>query len=178
VGEKSFTNVQLVPAGGGTPRPVSFLANVFAGTVNWGRDGSYVLFDTRQRTEDGELARVDLVLRTPRFREDQFRDLFTPPSRPVPEPEKVDREIADPKSVADPKTVDSKIPAAVKPVEPVFDGIRRRLSLLPVGVDVLSHAVSPPRPRAGSISSCRRPAPRRAAPGTRAMAPAPGRSLR
>ena len=145
VGEKSFTNVQLVPAGGGAPRPVSFLANVFAGTINWGRDGSFVLFDTRQRTENGQLARVDLVLRTPRFREDQFRDLFTPPSRPAPEPEQVDRETTDPKIVDDSKTVDSKIGVTpkAKPVEPVFEAIRRRLSLLPVGVDVLSHAVSP-----------------------------------
>ena len=58
---------------------MSFLANVFANTIAWSRDGTYLLFDTRQRTEDGQLARVDLTLRTPKFREDLFRDLFTEP---------------------------------------------------------------------------------------------------
>lgn len=137
VGTKGFTNVQLVPAAGGAPRPVSFVSNAFANTISWGRDGTYLLFDTRQRTETSQLARVDLVLRTPRFREDQFRDLFTPPARPVP---------ADPKPAApsepavDPK---SDTPPPAKPVEPVFDDIRQRLSLLPLGLDVVSHAVSP-----------------------------------
>jgi hypothetical protein len=56
---KAFTNVSLVPISGGTPRPVSYLANVFANTIAWGRDGSYVLFDSGQRTEPGQLVRVD-----------------------------------------------------------------------------------------------------------------------
>ena len=45
------------------------------------------MFDTGQRTEPTALARLDLTLRTPRFREDQFRDLFneenTPGNPPV-----------------------------------------------------------------------------------------------
>jgi len=150
VGTKGFTNVQLVPAAGGPPRPISFVSNVFANTISWGRDGTFLLFDTRQRTEDGQLARVDLVPRTPRFREDQFRDLFTPPARPAPEkvdPERVDRQTVDPTIVADPKTVDPKIAAGVKappkPVDPVFEDIRRRISLVETGLDVGSHAVSP-----------------------------------
>lgn len=144
VGEKSFSNVHLVPAGGGTPRPVSYLANVFAGNVTWGRDGTFLLFDTRQRTEDGHVARVDLVLRTPRFREDRFRDLFTTPARPVPD--NVDRKNDDRVSVAERGKDDSAIAggsAPAKPVAPVFDDIRRRLSLLPAGVDVQGHAISP-----------------------------------
>ena len=32
-------------------------------------DGTFILFDTNQRTEDGYLARIDLQLSTPRFRE-------------------------------------------------------------------------------------------------------------
>ncbi len=151
-GTKGFTNVQLVPAAGGPARPASYVSNVFANTISWGRDGTFLLFDTRQRTEDGQLARVDLVPRTPRFREDQFRDLFTPPARPAPD--KVDPKVEDRTNVADPKTVDSKSPdpkaaaagakpAPPTPVDPVFEHIRRRITLLPVGVDVLSHAVSP-----------------------------------
>lgn len=137
-GTKGFTNVQLVPAAGGPPRPVSFVSNVFATTISWGRDGTFLLFDTRQRTETGQLARVDLTLRTPRFREDQFRDLFTPPARPAPtEPKAPPPADAPP---ADPKTAKPEPP---KPVEPVFEEIRRRISLLPVGVDVVTQAVSP-----------------------------------
>ena len=138
-GTKGFTNVHLIPAAGGPPRAASFVSNVFANTISWGRDGTFVLFDTRQRTENGQLARVDLVPRTPRFREDQFRDLFTPPARPAPSEPRTPPP-ADAPPAADPKTAK---PEPAKPVEPVFDEIRTRISLLPVGVDVLSHAVSP-----------------------------------
>ena len=75
-GGRGFTNVLVVPAAGGAARPVSFLANSNSNTLSWSPDGKYLLFDTGQRTEDPEVARVDLQLRTPRFREDQFRDLF------------------------------------------------------------------------------------------------------
>ena len=73
---RSYTNVSVVSVNGGNVRPVSFLANSNAGTLSWSPDGAYLLFDTSQRTEDGLLARVELNLRAPKFREDQFRDLF------------------------------------------------------------------------------------------------------
>ncbi|HEX2224146.1 MAG TPA: hypothetical protein VHN15_08060 [Thermoanaerobaculia bacterium] len=89
---RMFRNVVLVPVGQGNkaePRQVSFLANAGASAVSWSPDGKYLLFDTGQRTETGQLARVDLLPRTPKFREDQFRDLFrqeTPPAiQPAPE---------------------------------------------------------------------------------------------
>jgi tricorn protease len=131
VGTKTFTNIELVPVEGGTPRPVSFLANVYANTIAWGRDGTYLLFDTRQRTEAGELARVDLTLRTPKFREDLFRDLFGPEPSKAPAAPKAPGPEAPPTA------------AAPVNVEPVFEGIRERLSLVPVGVDVNEVAVSP-----------------------------------
>ena len=34
------------------------------------------MVSTAQRTEGSQVARIDLIPRTPRFREDQFRDLF------------------------------------------------------------------------------------------------------
>ena len=88
IGSKSFTNVSLVPTGapGGPPRPISTLSNVYANTIAWTPDGQTVFFDTRQRTEQGQLARVDLTLRTPKFREDLFRDLFIQNPRPTPAP--------------------------------------------------------------------------------------------
>lgn len=128
-GAKSFTNVSLVAVSGppGPPRPISFLANVYANTMAWSPDGRTILFDTRQRTEPGQLARVDLTRRTPRFREDLFRDLFTTPTRP-----------AQPSSPAS-----SPQPAPPSAVTPVFEGIRSRLSLLPLGMDVQTVTVSP-----------------------------------
>ncbi len=126
IGAKAFTNVELVPVTGGPRRPVSFLANVNANTIAWSRDGTYLLFDTGQRTEPGQLARVDLTLRTPKFREDLFRDLFTEPRNPNREPlnpEPLNREPLNP--------------------DPVFAGIRQRLSFVPVGLDVGDVAVSP-----------------------------------
>ena len=72
----------IVPAAGGEAKPVSFLANANATGVAWSPDGTFLLFDTGQRTEVAQLARVDLILRTPKFREDQFRDLFNEEQAP------------------------------------------------------------------------------------------------
>src|ERR1041385_3491050 len=91
-GAKGFTNAFLVPSAGGERRQVTFLANAFAGAVSWSPNGSFLLVNSGQRTEPGTLARVDLVPRTPRFREDQFRDLFIqesprqPRTTPAPAP--------------------------------------------------------------------------------------------
>lgn len=87
-GAKSFRNIFVVPASGGDPKAVSFLANTFGGDVSWSADGTYILFTTTQRTENAQVARIDLVPQSPRFREDQFQQMFveqtSPPSSPVP----------------------------------------------------------------------------------------------
>ena len=137
IGTKAFTNVELVPIAGGAPRPVSFLANVFTNAIAWSHDGAFLLFDTRQRTENGQLARVDLTPHAPRFREDLFRDLFSSPSPATP---------AIPSAPAAPAAPIA--PGAATPViapthEVVFDGIRDRLSLLPIGLDVNRVVISP-----------------------------------
>src|SRR5437588_636851 len=182
VGQKLFRNVFVARVeGDGKSEPVSFLANGGSDTVAWSPDGTFILFDTGQRTEPGQLARVDLIPRTPRFREDQFRDLFkeetpknvsptlrrqennpqspvpppgTPPQTPTPTPTQTPTpsptETATPAQTPTPSRTPQ--PATVapggakppdKPVEIVFDGIRRRLSLLPVGVDVFYQTISP-----------------------------------
>jgi len=148
VGAKSFTNVHLVPLGapGGPPRPISGLSNVYANTIAWTPDGRTVLFDTRQRTEQGQLARVELTLRTPTFREDLFRDLFVqnppasapafaPASAPAFAPAFAPAELR--------RGADAPAPNSPAAVEPVFDGIRQRLSFVPIGLDVQRVAVSP-----------------------------------
>ncbi|GAB3571837.1 S41 family peptidase [Spirosoma luteolum] len=142
-GAKTFRNVWVVPAAGGESRPVSFLANTFGGNIDWSPDGKYILFGTTQRTETAQLARVDLVPRLPRFREDQFRELFNEespknvtPATPPARTERSTRQTPADTTAAKPKTSG---PAATTIV---FDGIRQRLSLLPVGVEVDEQSIS------------------------------------
>ena len=135
---RSYTNVSVVPATGGTARPISFLANSNSGSLVWSPDGSYILFDTSQRTEDGQIARIDLKLRTPKFREDQFRDLFkqeNPRERPS-QPGAAPSPAASPAPVADKKDES-------RSTEIVFDDIRRRLSFIGTGLNNNSAVISP-----------------------------------
>ena len=154
IGEKDFRNLMIVPASGAEgspePKPVSFLANVSSDGVTWSPDGAYILFNSSQRTESAEIARVDLVPRAPRFREDEFRDLFkeeTPhtissPSRqndtstPAPPPEAQ----AKPEAPASAGNEKKKEP---KPVQIVWEEIRRRLSMVPTGLNVSALTISP-----------------------------------
>jgi len=151
---KAFENVNVVPVKNGEARPVTFLANAGSGGLAWSPDGKYLLFTTNQRTEPSQLARVDLVLHTPHFREDQFRDLFTQePTRPAPtsQPPTTDSKTTEPTATTTASTTPAATPggrggAPAKPVEPVkivFDGIRDRLSILPTGLDVDSVTISP-----------------------------------
>jgi Tol biopolymer transport system component len=147
-GAKGFTNVYVVEAQGGTPRPVSFVANSNTGDVLWSADGTYLLFATNQRTEQTQIARVDLVPRTPRFREDQFRDLFTTPVAPN---RNRDTTSAERRAQSAERLVGDTLCAvrsalcadSSKRTRITFENIRTRLSLLPVGLDVNSIALSP-----------------------------------
>ena len=164
-GAKSFTNVQVIPAAGGEAKPSASSRTCSATSLAWSPDGTFLLFNTTQRTEQGQVARVDLVLRTPKFREDQFRELFpaqpaTPdrsPSDPTTKPVTTSTTPAPPATdqrrhgndAKDAKETrregckenaaaaeKEKAAAAKKPTEIVFDDIRHRLGFLPVGVDV------------------------------------------
>ncbi len=121
-----FTNIHVVPASGGEPRPVSFLANAFSGSISWSPDGTYLLFSTGQRTEDGMVARVDLVPRTPEFREDRFEKLFREEGAPWR-----DARVA-------PAVADSVDPTLID-----FDGIRLRSSFIPLEVSAGDQVISP-----------------------------------
>src|SRR5437762_8738401 len=84
-GDKGFTNINVVGADGTNGHPLSFIANSYSNSVSWSPDGKTIFFDTGQRTEIRPIARIDLLPRTPQFREDQFRDLFKEESvRPSP----------------------------------------------------------------------------------------------
>ena len=128
-GEHRLRNAFVVPAAGGEGRQVSFLSNVFTDYLTWSADGRYLLMSSAQRAETGQIARIDLVPTTPKFREDEFRDLF------APEKEKP----AEKKDAA--AKVEEKKPEP-KPVEIVFAGIRDRVQLIPTGLDTGSVEVS------------------------------------
>jgi len=135
---RSYTNVSVVAASGGEAKPLSFIANSNSGSLSWSPDSAFILFDTNQRTEEGSLARIDLRLRTPKFREDQFRDLFrqeNPQDKPRPSP--------SPSPQASPLPIASPTPEETKPSEIVFENIRQRLSLLRPGVNVNGQVISP-----------------------------------
>lgn len=155
--EKLFRNVSVVSVNGGEAKPISFLANHFSNTISWNPDGSFILFDTSQRTELTQIAKIDLLPRTPKFREDQFRDLFKEetPRNTTPNTEKTSTE--KPSTPNSPSTNNSVEPTAKtdvksdnvkndtskdKRTEIVFENIRQRLNLLPVGIDVDSQSIS------------------------------------
>ena len=148
---KAFANINVIPAEGGTARPISFLANGnTGGKIAWSPDGKFILADTSQRSEDAKMLRIDLLPNTPKYREDAFRDLFKPgePDKPAPTdagPAKLDAPKPD-AAKADAKAEPAK-PAAPKakvaPVRIVFEGIRERASFLPLGMDVADPVISP-----------------------------------
>jgi tricorn protease len=122
-----FSNAWIVSSAGGTPRAVSFLANVFSDSLVWSRDGKFLAMTSGQRTEVSKIVRIDLVPATPKFREEQFRELFHE-SKPTEEKEKPEKPAPE-----------KKVPV----VEIDFNGIRDRARLVPVGLDMNEVAISP-----------------------------------
>lgn len=141
VGERSFQNIHVANVADGTSKPVSFLANANGGAVSWSPDGTYLLFDSGQRTEGSSMVRVDLTPRTPKFREDQFTDLFKDMA-PRNAPQNMQPKPPQPAPDNLPPATEEKKPAT-KNVEVVFGGIKERLSILPLGIDAGSHIISP-----------------------------------
>ena len=146
VGTKQFANVFVVSADGGAPRQVSWLSNSGGGGLSWSPDGTFLTLASGQRTESRDVVRIDLVPRTPRFREDQFRDLFSPsaPRQPGPQTQQPGPGAPAPASPApDSAAHRDSAPSARRPTTIVFDDIRRRAAALPVGVDVGVASISP-----------------------------------
>jgi len=141
IGAKSFQNLHVVGVDGGEERAVSFLANANGGSIAWSPDGTYLTFVTSQRTEPGQVVRIDLLPRTPKFREDQFRDLFKEETPRTAPPESAPELKAEAKP--DAKKDGTPAPGQAPHVKIVFDDIRRRATPLPIGLDVQEQIVSP-----------------------------------
>ncbi len=150
--KRSFRNVHVVPAAGGESHPVSFLANgETASGIAWSPDGHYLLFDTSQRSEQAQIARVDLLPHVPKYREDEFRELFRPsktpgtPSSPATAPAPAVTTPPTQATEEKPATPAAGAAEAKKKPEPVkivFEGIRDRLTLLPLGLNAEAPVIS------------------------------------
>ena len=165
VDPRSFNNVQVVARTGGEVRALTSLANGETGSrVTWSPDGHYLLFDTAQRSEMVQIARVDLLPHVPKYREDEFHELFQPGKTPgTPDQPATPKPAAPGKSPTDPATpptepapkspepagtaeTKSASPAEKKKAEPVrivFEGLRDRLTLLPLGLSAENPVISP-----------------------------------
>ena len=131
---RSFRNAYLVPAAGGESRPVSAIPNANTNVLSWSPDGTFLVFNTSQRTEDTSIVRVDLTLKAPKFGEDQFRDLFRDEPARSGGPGGTGRGNAPAAGTTKPE---------VKPVDIDFTDIRRRVSVLNVGTNYSAEAISP-----------------------------------
>ena len=95
--------------------------------IQWSPDGKFALFETGQRTETPQVARIDLVPAQPKYGEERFEELFkaeTPAARGGRGAENAEK-------------------PPVKPVEIEFEHIRERISMLPIGLSVNQPEISP-----------------------------------
>ncbi|MDT8340922.1 MAG: S41 family peptidase [Longimicrobiales bacterium] len=140
-----FTNAWAVLSEGGEPRPLTRLANGSAGSLAWAPDGERFYLDSQHRTTTGQLLEVDLVPRTPPFREERFEALFREPAEPAAPP--------TPGARSGPRGAGTRPGGSAGgegegdsepvPVRIDFQGIGERVRSLEVGVDAGVLALSP-----------------------------------
>ncbi len=139
----AFRNLKVVQAAGGEPQFITFLANgESAFNIAWAPDGKYLLFETAQRSEDFDIARVDLTPHVPKYREDELREMFHTPGQPAPSPDETKAKGPAPTEAS--KDSDKKEAEKIKtePIKITFDGIRDRLSFLPLGLNATDPHIS------------------------------------
>ena len=130
-GARGFTNVFVVPAAGGEAQAGELPRRTATPTlVSWSPDGTFLPL-RHEPAHRGRAARARRsVPRTPRFREDQFRDLFHEENRPQPaaagQPATGDRSATASTTDAAATSAKPATQRSPKPVEIVFDDIRQR----------------------------------------------------
>lgn len=146
-GAGGFGNVWVVGLDGAAARQVTFGADANVGGVQWSPDGTFLVYRSAQRTEVPRVVRVDLVPRTPRYREDQYLDLFgptpstTPPATAIPSAPPEANPLVPRDTTRTPR-VPALTPRLAVTID--FDGIRQRTSVLPTErLEVGQLALSP-----------------------------------
>lgn len=127
-GSQGLRNVFVIPSAAKDPaeaKQISFLPNANSNSVVWHPDGKSLYFVTGQRTESPQIAKIDLTPVAPTYREARFEDLFKPAEAPAS------------------RGTAASAKAAPKAVDIVFEGIRERLTFLPLGLDVFAPQISP-----------------------------------
>ncbi|MEJ2679412.1 MAG: S41 family peptidase, partial [Gemmatimonadota bacterium] len=126
---------------------ISRLAITNSGALEWAPDGTAVYYATGQRTKDTHIARVDLVKRTPAYRENKFWDLFKQPSSNSNSNSnsKIGSSGRDALQHAPRSERGSAAPARADSVNVSIDfhGIFDRLELLPLQMSAGGFAISP-----------------------------------
>ena len=124
---------------------MSFLSNANGGSIAWSPDGTYLLFDTSQRTEEAAgRARRSRAAHAALPRRSVPRSLS--PARRAPARRPSRRRARGRRSATARRCAPTRRAARRRrSTEIVFDDIRRRLTLLPVGVDVRSRHHQPGR---------------------------------
>ncbi|MGV3710629.1 MAG: S41 family peptidase, partial [Gemmatimonas sp.] len=144
---RGFASIMVIAIDGGAPRQASFSASSSGTDVEWSPDGTFLMYLTSQRTETPQLVRIDLQPRTPRFREDQFRDLFAVPTAPSrdttvrPASDSVRRDTSTAR--ANPAGANAVTRNAPRPVSITFEGIRERASIVNTQLSVGGISISP-----------------------------------
>ena len=101
----------------------------------------------RRSSEQVQIARVDLLPHVPKYREDEFRELFRPsktPGTPSSPTAPAAPTVTTPSAEEKPTTPAATAEAKKKPesVKIVFEGIRDRLTLLPLGLNAEEPVIS------------------------------------
>ncbi len=145
-GAGGYGNIWVVGLDGAAPRQVTFGADANVSNVQWAPDGTFLVYRSAQRTEIPRVIRVDLVPRTPRYREDQYLDLFGPPPTAPPGTIPPGTPANNPLESRDTTRPAPRVPALTpKPSVTInFDDIRLRTSVLPTErLEVGQLAISP-----------------------------------
>jgi len=123
-----FENIYVQNIDETTPRQITFLSHIDVGDIFWSPDGKYIIFNTAQFRSEWQIARVDLQLIKPEFREDELDKLFEEEKKKENEDKKEEKKEDNPEEKKDSdKNNERKEP---EPISIEFKDIRNRLHLL------------------------------------------------
>jgi tricorn protease len=93
---RSFSNLYVQRIDQDAPRQLTFLGNLSGDGPLWAPNGRFIIFTTGQYRAESQIARLDLALTPPLFREAEFEKLFDrPPAAEHQPPPPDDRQLAD-----------------------------------------------------------------------------------